>query len=152
MKKILYKIIHALRTVYWFVFRPKTKGVACLIENNGKFLMIRNSYGYMQWALPGGGIKSGEAPEKAVHREVLEEVGIEIVSPILLGEYFGTKQYKRDTVFLFYVNVDSNYFKIDNDEVSEAAWFAEKEIPEPRASVVGRALDLCRQKSGTMCT
>ncbi|MEK7195749.1 MAG: NUDIX domain-containing protein, partial [Patescibacteria group bacterium] len=75
-KRILYKIVHPLMRFYWFLVHPKTSGVKCLIEHDGKFLVIRNTYGEMHWTLPGGGIKKGESPEQAVLREVKEEVRI----------------------------------------------------------------------------
>lgn len=146
MKKVFYKIINSFRAAYWFIFRPKTMGVKCLIENNGKFLMIRNSYGYKQWAFPGGGVDKNELPEKAAQREAREEVGVEFVNPIALGDYFSARQYKQDTVHCFYGRVHNNYFKIDNYEVLEAAWFSEADIPELRSSAVDKTLNLYRLK------
>lgn len=142
MKRIFYKIIGPFRTAYWFIFCPKTTGVKCLIENGGKFLMIRNTYGRKHWTLPGGGIKKNEAPEKAAQREAFEEVGItlEMLTPI--GQYFNTRQYKRDTVHCFYIETQSNHFKIDNDEVLEAAWFSIADIPMMRSRSVDAVLDL----------
>ena len=146
MKKIFYKIINPFRTAYWFIFRPKTMGVKMLIENNGRFLMIRNSYGHKQWTFPGGGVGRNEQPERAAQREAVEEVGIEVTSPIPLGEYFSTRQYKKDTVYCFYSSTHSDYFKIDNDEVSEAAWFVKNSIPEQRSSAVDKVLNLYQLK------
>lgn len=78
MKSFFYKIINPFRTVYWFVFRPKTTGVKCLIEYDEKFLMIRNSYGHKQWTFLGGGVNRNELLKKAAQREAKEEVDIDI--------------------------------------------------------------------------
>ena len=139
-------MINPFRTAYWFIFRPKTMGVKCLIENNEKFLMIRNSYGHRQWTFPGGGVDRNELPENAAQRETREEVGIEVTNLVPLGEYFSTRQYKKDTVYCFYAKVHSSYFKIDNDEVSEATWFSEADIPGRRSSAVDKVLNLYRLK------
>lgn len=142
MKRGFYKIISPLRTAYWFIFRPKTTGAKCLIEHNERFLMIRNGYGSKKWTFPGGGVNKREAPEKAAQREALEEVGIAPETLVPIGEYFNTRQYKRDTVYCFYGKTHNDHFTIDNDEVLEAAWFAMSDIPEIRSRSVDAVLDL----------
>lgn len=117
-------------------------GAKCLIEYNGKFLMICNTYGRKHWTFPGGGIKRSETPKKAAQREALEEVGIALETLIPLGKYFNTRQYKRDTVYCFYGKTDNDYFEIDTNEISEAAWFSISDIPAMRSRSVGAVLDL----------
>jgi mutator protein MutT len=53
-------------------------GVYAIIEQNEKWLLIRQQRGLYQGKidLPGGGIEPGETVEEALRRELLEEVGI----------------------------------------------------------------------------
>ncbi len=100
MRRLLYRTIHPFRRFYWFLARPKTYGVKCLIEHHGQLLMIRNTYGHMHWTFPGGGVRRGETLQAAIRREVMEEVEITLREPTYLGSYFNVKEYKRDTVVL----------------------------------------------------
>lgn len=81
-----------------------------------------------------------ELPTEAAKREVKEEVGIEILNPIYLGEYLSTRQYKRDTVYCFYTSVKESFFKIDNQEIEEAQWFLKSNIPNPHSFAVDEIL------------
>jgi len=62
--------------------------VAAVIQRDELVLMVRERVqtapgrhdGPEYWTLPGGGIEADEEPEVAVRREVLEEVGLEVVS------------------------------------------------------------------------
>jgi len=55
--------------------------VCALILNEGKILGTRRS-GSMshagKWEFPGGKVKAEEKPENAIHREILEELGISV--------------------------------------------------------------------------
>ena len=73
----LTNIAYSLARVYWFIFRPKTFGVRCIVERDGEVVMVKHTYGKRtDWLFPGGGIKRGETEKGAAQREVLEEVGI----------------------------------------------------------------------------
>jgi 8-oxo-dGTP diphosphatase len=37
-----------------------------------------------KWSFPGGGVELGEPPERAAHRELLEETGLRIAGPLTL--------------------------------------------------------------------
>ena len=66
--------------------RPALFGVAALAEDGqGRVLLVRHSY-VRGWALPGGGVGHGEAPEMALLRELEEEVGLSGFAP---PEFFG---------------------------------------------------------------
>lgn len=121
---------------YWFAFRPRTYGVKCLIEHDGRWLFIRNSYGVKHWTFPGGGIRRGELPEEAAKREVAEEVGIELDEVEPIGVYRSTKQFKRDTVYCFRALVDSPAHQIDGREVMESCWFPKTDVPRFRSRAV----------------
>lgn len=142
---ILYKLAFSLLRVYWFVFRPQIYGVKCLIERDGQILLIRNTYGDMDWTFPGGGFKRNESPEMAAQREVQEEVGISLKDLRSLGEYTSTEGYKRDTVMAFAGEASSSRFEIERNEVYEAAWFAWNELPQPLSLDAERVIALYKR-------
>lgn len=127
--RVLYRVLSVVRVLYWFVFRPQTTGVKCVVECDGEWLMIRNSYGKGHWTLPGGAVGRREAPADAARREVAEEVGVSLASVRPIGSYFSDKQYKRDTVHCFHALVDTRDHEIDGREIAEAAWMPPDAIP-----------------------
>jgi 8-oxo-dGTP pyrophosphatase MutT (NUDIX family) len=133
-----YRLLHRLRRVYWFVFRPRTTGVKCVVMHDGRWLMIRNSYGRAHWTFPGGGVDRGEAPDAAAIREVSEEVGITLDSVRPIGDYYSDREYKRDTVYCFTASVGSLDVVIDPAEIAESSWVDPQEMPDFRAPSVDR--------------
>ncbi len=145
MKPLLrfaYGIAARLRVVYWFVFRPKTKGVKCLVQYNDQWLMIRNSYGTGQWTFPGGAIARHETPEDAAIREVHEEVGIALENVQPIGFYQSNRQYKHDTVYCFIARVSQPDHHVDEVEVIASGWFAPAQLPSNRGKAVDQVVKL----------
>ena len=61
---------------------PGRYGAVAIIVRDGRMLVIRRSrhvVAPLVYCFPGGGIEEGETEESAVVREVLEEVGVDIV-------------------------------------------------------------------------
>jgi 8-oxo-dGTP diphosphatase len=63
----------------WFASLPVLYGAAAAIFTDaaGRVLLVKPNY-RDYWALPGGILEHGEAPEEGCAREVLEELGLDI--------------------------------------------------------------------------
>ena len=140
-----YRLAAKVRRLYWFVFRPQTFGVKTVVVHDGRWLMVRNTYGNGYWTFPGGSIDRGEAPPDAAMREVREEVGIGLGDVTPIGDYFSDLEYKRDTVYCFRADVTSPGVTIDEGEILEAGWFAPHELPAFHGASVDLITDMMEQ-------
>jgi 8-oxo-dGTP diphosphatase len=74
--------------------------VAAVIERSDRRLLIgqrrKNDTSPLKWEFPGGKVRDGEAPEAALARELLEELGVTLVKSVELGrvrhQYAGTPE------------------------------------------------------------
>ena len=66
--------------------RPRLVGVVALIELDGSVLVDRRSDD-RSWAFPGGRVEEDESALGALHREVREETGHEVLRADLLGVF-----------------------------------------------------------------
>lgn len=61
---------------------PHIGDVVCaIIERDGAFLVTQRSAGRtlaLKWEFPGGKVEEGESHAEALHRELLEELGVEV--------------------------------------------------------------------------
>jgi ADP-ribose pyrophosphatase YjhB (NUDIX family) len=96
--RMLVQVLYPLLKRYWFLVRPKTFGVPCVIQHGGAILLVRNTYGRQQWTFPGSSIARGESAEDAIRREGLEEVGLHLQSLQHLGAFDATINDKQDPV------------------------------------------------------
>lgn len=143
-KAIRNKVLYRLMLVYWFIARPTTAGVKCLVFHNDTLLFIKNSYGDAKWNLPGGGIESDETPAQAAKREVGEEVGITVSGVTYLGSFTSRREYKHDTVYCFAAHVSDDRYQIDQNEIKVAAWFAIQDLPDTISPLAREAIKLWR--------
>jgi len=141
MISIIYKFIYSFLKIYWFIFRPKTQGVICLILSGDELLLIRHTYGRSAWTLSGGGLKKNETKEEAVKREVKEELGLDI-TPEYIGEFTHNSDYKIDTVFCFVARIKKIEPKIDHLEIREAKWWNINNIPEDHSMSLQRVISM----------
>lgn len=138
----LYKILNSLRKIYWFIFRPKTFGIKCLVENqNAQCLLIKTTYSGDYWTIPGGGCKRNEVFENAVIREVREEVGLTISKVRHIGSYTSNLEYKKDTVYLYTAETDQLQIIKNGREIADAKWFDRDSIPQNRSKSLKEILD-----------
>lgn len=139
--KIFYFFINPFRKAYFFIFRPNTNGVKCLVENDEKFLLVKLNYAHRLWTTPGGRVDKKESFLQAAIREAKEETGVDVSNLIFIGSYESSKQYKRGFVEVYLGSSAKIDIKIDPIEIKEARWFNRNEIPENRSSSVDKVFN-----------
>lgn len=96
----------------------------------GQVLLVRHSYGPAGWALPGGGVRRGEAPLDAAARELREETGctaLTLKPSRVVHEALG---HAAHTEHVFECFVDETP-RPDGREIVEARFFPLHSLPEP---------------------
>ncbi|WP_204112573.1 NUDIX hydrolase [Shimia biformata] len=67
-------------------YRPRPGAYAVLLRGRDMLVTFQDEPDY-EFQLPGGGIDPGESPQRALHREVYEETGWTISTPVRLGAF-----------------------------------------------------------------
>ena len=97
------------------------------IRKGDELLMAKHSYhDNIRYALIAGFVEPGEGIEEAVHREVLEEVGIKIKN--LQYQRSQSWPFPNSLMLGFTAEYESGDIKVDGDEIVKALWFKKDEI------------------------
>ena len=111
----------------------KTSVVACIIDEQERVLLTRRCVEPFcdQWVMPGGKVDHGEPLLEALHREVREEVGIEVHIDGLLDvyEHVAVGDNNDHYVILYYrAHPLTVEMKLNDQEVSEADWVTKNQL------------------------
>jgi len=111
----------------------KTSVVACIIDGGDQVLLTRRCIEPFcgQWVMPGGKIDHGEPLLEALHREVREEVGLEVHVEGLVDvyEHVGIGPRNDHYVILYYRTRPVGRELCPNGaEVTEARWVPAAEL------------------------
>jgi 8-oxo-dGTP diphosphatase len=112
----------------------KTSVVACIIDEQQRVLLTRRCIEPFcsQWVMPGGKIDHGEAMLAALHREVREEVGLEVRVERLIDvyEHLGVGSCRDHYVILYYLCAPLSFaLQPNGEECTEALWAPAARLP-----------------------
>ncbi|AWL13266.1 NAD(+) diphosphatase [Saliniradius amylolyticus] len=111
-----------------------TKGEQLLLAQGG-----RHKDGMM--SVLAGFVESGESLEQAVHREVMEEVGIEITNL----NYFHSQPwpFPHSLMMGFTAEHAGGEIRVDGEEILHADWYDMDDLPNtpPKLSIAGRLIE-----------
>ena len=125
-------------------------------EDNHTYYMQQEDYGEdgLIWNFPGGMVEPGEAPGKALERELYEETGIKVTTYRLLGEYTGTFKgdpwkgmvylvtgYEGDPKWKETKTVDTRWFKESELTLGGINSWIDKELEAARFPRPGRSIE-----------
>jgi 8-oxo-dGTP pyrophosphatase MutT (NUDIX family) len=103
---------------------------AAIMDDAGCILLVRHTYGLLNWELPGGMSEPGESLDATALRELREEPGLVGRVELLTGVY-----YKRDNDshhVVFRCRVEEGAVPApSSDEISDCAYFGRDKLPRP---------------------
>ncbi len=122
--------VHALRLRWWRMMGTRVTGCRVVaLDQQGRVLLIRHSYGVNHWMLPGGGMKRGEDPVIAGTREVLEETAVRLTGATKIGMITDLMHGAVNDVHVI-AGWTNDIPVADEREIVEAAFFALDALPE----------------------
>ena len=121
--------------------------VICAVYDGDRLLLTRyRGRAFKKYALIAGFHEIGETIEDTVRREVMEETGVRIKNPRF---YKSQPWVYTDSLLMgFFAELDgSDAITMQEDELSEAAWFSRSDIPcdHSHISLTGEMIERFRQ-------
>jgi 8-oxo-dGTP diphosphatase len=107
-----------------------TLGTVAVCEDaDGRVLLVRSRQ-HAGWGLPGGLVQRGETPSDGLAREIAEELSIVVPSDRLSAspQHTVIDSATQHVTVVFAVALEGRP-TVDGDEVLEARWFAEADLP-----------------------
>ena len=123
-----------------YLTRPHNHGVKGVLANGGEVLLVRHTYGFKEWELPGGGQRRRESARDALQRELREELGVTVSSASELGTFNGPRQYRNTLVTYFLAELPDRALTPDPVEIAEVAWCDPASPPRPLGWFAAEAL------------
>ena len=112
----------------------------CLVTRGKEILLARNvSFPAGRYSALAGFLEAGESVEDAVHREVREEVGVQVKNL----RYFASQSwpFPDSLMIAFTAEYAGGELKANGHEIAEAGWFTKETLPQMPPSVsIARAL------------
>lgn len=109
----------------------KLGAAAVILDSQGRVLMVKHSYGKLNWELPGGAVEAEESVADAAIREVREETTLLVVVKRLTGIYYMAESDSHHFVFLCSLAHEGQEPLSVSEETTDCGFFAPECLPRP---------------------
>lgn len=119
-----------------------TVGAVCLLERDGKLLMLRQPH-REGWSLPGGLLSRGESAAAAVERELVEETGVRVQVGRPVTVVVDSPLRRVDVIYR--VAVTGDIGELPGGEATTARWLDPADLTEfdgPTRQILAAARDV----------
>jgi NAD+ diphosphatase len=129
-------------------FYPRISPAIIVLVTRGDSMLLARASSFVDafFSTLAGFVEPGESLEEAVHREVKEEVGIELKNV----RYFGSQPWPfgRSLMVGFTAEYAGGELRVDGQEIVEADWFTADRLPRipPRLSIARHLIDAFLEK------
>lgn len=103
-----------------------------ILDQEGRVLLVRHTYGRLNWDLPGGAAEADESVEGAAVREVMEETGLHVVVDRMIGRIYCDPGVDMHHFLFLCRPVAPEAAPIANSpEISECGYWPVEALPRP---------------------
>ena len=122
------------------IYPRLSPSIIVLVRKGEHMLLARNvAWPTTMFSTLAGFVEPGESIEQTVHREVAEEVGIEVTNLRYLGSQ--SWPFPNSLMLGFHADYASGEFAFHDGEIAEARWFHYRELPNvPGGTAISRWL------------
>lgn len=113
---------------------------AVVLDSAGRVLLVKHTYGRLNWELPGGRAHDQESAEETALRELFEETGMTALASRLTGIYYEPEIDMHHFVFVCRAT-GSNEPKPADTEISECAYWPIEALPRPISDFTIRRIE-----------
>jgi 8-oxo-dGTP diphosphatase len=113
---------------------------AFVVDEHRHVLLVRHTYGPLNWELPGGASQAGESIVETALRELAEETGLSATALRLTGLYYDPEADNHHAMFLCRVDGDA-VPKPSSPEVSACEYWPREALPRPISDFTIRRID-----------
>jgi NAD+ diphosphatase len=120
---------------------PRVTPAVIVLVHRGEEVLLARAARFAQplFSTLAGFVEAGESLEDTVHREIAEEVGVEVEDL----RYFGSQgwPFPHSLMVAFVARYKSGTIRVDADEIVEANWFGKDNLPRiPPPPSIARAM------------
>jgi 8-oxo-dGTP pyrophosphatase MutT (NUDIX family) len=106
---------------------------SAIFDSRGRVLLVKHTYGHLNWEIPGGIALPAEAPARTAQRELEEETSLSLPEGALSGVYYeSVHRFGPMIHFVFrFTGQDDLEASANPPEIGEVGWFDLNELPAP---------------------